>query len=995
MTQIQAEMMVTYRADSSKAGWVIEVSGDNARVFIDNSIRLVPLSELQPTLGMKDMSPREFRVALTRRRLEHPVTDQFLSYKASKTRLLYHQFLPVKKMLESPDQRLLIADEVGTGKTIEAGLIWAELESRAAYGLENVWIVCPKSLVGKWQDEMLQRFDFRLEALSPEGLRQALAMLRRDGVLPPRFSKSVVNLELIRMENNVANLIESSIAWDLAIFDEAHHLRNTDTLSFGLAQFICERAKAAIFLTATPLQTHLLDIVHLMEALGVDVAADPRLLEEQLRWDMNMNDWIRLARRQPPGWRAASDSLLDTLGGAGGRARPGWDEFQQLLAQSDLEDRRQRTIVVDAARDLQALSPYMTRTLRSDVDEERPTREAITRVVDFRPEEAAFYREVYEVCVRRAMELDIPVGFVTQMPERRTSSCVPAVASEILRYAVEDEDQEQEARFTADEVRILEPFARAALEVEDTKLEALYDILNHTFGELGADRIMIFSTFRGTLRYLADQLSRRGYSLELMYGPTPARDEDCHPGEKSRERIASEFREGKFQILLASEVAGEGLDFEHCHVVVNYDLPWNPMRVEQRIGRCDRLGQMSEKVFVGNLACDGTIEQRILSRLYQRLHIFERALGELEVILGEAMASFERDLFRRGLTQQQQDDELERIAQVIENNELNRESVASSSVISTQGRLLIDLEQADIKEAEYKFISPDELAEFVFTVLENRLPGTMRPVGSAVGVYNAFGSEDLGNSLADLLRAYPATHSARHEIVRFRNIVTKEKTARIDFTGQDEQAEFVHTRHPLVLLVRHLDRAVSSETPSSIGTVPSDVIQEPILLVWAVGSIEGYTNRAELLCAAVDCSAETVNPIEVREAQSILGAMSKTDHQGQSSGLDIERLAAKAEQVLLSEFESVSDVFSSRDSILTNKAKQAVISHNERLLSRNQRQLSRDDLNPRLRTMFEGWNRRLEGETQSKLDEIERKGSVRSSLEIIGVALVYPENTLN
>ena len=112
---------------------------------------------------------------------------------------------------------------------------------------------------------------------------------------------------------------------------------------------------------------------------------------------------------------------------------------------------------------------------------------------------------------------------------------------------------------------------------------------------------MIFSTFRGTLHYLEEKLREKGYSLELMYGPTPARDEDCRRGEKSRERIGAEFRRGEFQILLASEVAGEGLDFEHCHVVINYDLPWNPMRVEQRIGRCDRLGQRSDKVHVGSL----------------------------------------------------------------------------------------------------------------------------------------------------------------------------------------------------------------------------------------------------------------------------------------------------------------------------------------------------------------------------------------------------------
>ena len=558
MSAIRSNMKVRYTADPSTVGWVIGISGGSARVFIDGSLKLAPLAELEPVPGLTAMSPSDFRSALTRRRLEHPATDQFLSYRASRTRLLYHQFLPVKKMMESPDQRLLIADEVGMGKTIEAGLIWAELESRAAHGLENVWIVCPKSLVGKWRDEMLQRFDFRLETLSSEGLRQVLVSLERDGVLPPRFARSIVNLELIRLEDHAVRLERSPITWDLAIFDEAHHLRNTDTLSHAISQIICERSKAAVFLTATPLQTRLNDIVHLMDALGVDVAADPDLLEEQLHWDMRLNDWIHLVRHQPPGWQQEADSCTHELSLAGGRDRPGWQEFRRLAAASDLGDRGQRAVVVDAARDLQALDPYMTRTRRADVDEDRPTREAITRIVQFSPEEEAFYREVYDICLRRALEQGSPPGFITQMPERRTASCVPAVAAEIIEYAAEDEDDEQRARFTPDEVEALTPLARAALETRDQKLEALCEILTHAFDELKADRVMIFSTFRGTLHYLRTKLREKGYSLELVYGLTPARDEDCRRGEKSRERIAAEFRQGRFQILLASEVAGKG-----------------------------------------------------------------------------------------------------------------------------------------------------------------------------------------------------------------------------------------------------------------------------------------------------------------------------------------------------------------------------------------------------------------------------------------------------
>lgn len=985
MSSIRPDTKVRYKADPSVAGWVIGVTGENARVFIDGATKLVPVAELELAPSLTEVSPDEFRTALTQRRLEHPLTDQLLSYRASRTDLYYHQFLPVKKMLESPDQRLLIADEVGTGKTIEAGLIWAELESRAVHGLENVWVVCPKSLVGKWQEEMLQRFDFRLEVLSPEGLRQALVSLERDGVLPPRFAKVVVNIELIRAEEHQARLGQAAISWDLVIFDEAHHLRNTDTFSYALAALMCERAKAALFLTATPLQTSLEDIVHLMEALGVDVAQDPRLLEEQMRWDMELNDWIRLVRRQPPGWTQDAWSVIERLV-PGGTGRAGWVEFLRLLAESNLEDRSQRTVAVGAARDMQVLSPYMTRTLRSDVDEDRSTREAITRIVEFSPEEKAFYDKVYEVCLERAMDMGAPPGFVTQMPERRTASCAPAVASEILRYASEDEDEEHKASFTPSEVNTLEPFARAALGAGDGKLEALLEVLEHTFSVLDADRVMIFSTFRGTLHYLARALEERRFSYELMYGPTPARDEDCRRGEKSRERIAAEFRRGDFQVLLASEVAGEGLDFEHCHVLINYDLPWNPMRVEQRIGRCDRLGQRSDKVYVGNLASVGTIEQRILTRLYERLHIFERALGDMEVVLGEAVASFERDVFRRNLTPQQQDDRLERLSQLIENQSQQRESVTQSEVISLQGRQLMESDQDDIKEAETRFLSPEEVGEFVHAALGRHLARSMKQIGE--DTYEIGVADQFRDALQALLRDYPPTHFARTEITRFRRLLEERERVRISFSGSEDDAEFAHARHPLVLLARRLARNESADTPYCLGVVPSYRVDKTTMLVWAVGTIEAYISRAELLCAAVDCDTGIVSPIPVQQAQELLRAI-EPYRQGQS--YDLEGLMAQAEQALTGQFDAVADSFKLRNAQLANKATQAVNSLAERRLNWLSRQLTRDDLNANIRNLYRGWSRRVESEVRTKVEDIERRAQVRSAVEIIGVAVVYPE----
>ena len=654
-----------------------------------------------------------------------------------------------------------------------------------------------------------------------------------------------------------------------------------------------------------------------------------------------------------------------------------------------MEDMRQRMVVVDSARDLQALSPYMTRTLRSEVDEHRPTREAATRIVTFRTEEKVFYDDVYRICLERALDQGVPPGFATQMPERRTASCVPAVASEILRYATEDEDGEHKARFTATEISVLEPLARAALRFPDRKLEALITMLAQAFGELGADRVMIFSTFRGTLRYLAEKLGERGYSLELMYGPTPAIDEDCRRGEKSRDRIAAEFRRGKFQILLASEVAGEGLDFEHCHVVINYDLPWNPMRVEQRIGRCDRIGQTSDKVHVRSLASEGTIESRILSRLYDRLGIFERALGELELVLGETIASFERDLFRRGLTPRQQEERLERSAQAIENNEQHRELITRAGVISEQGRHLIESDQQEIREAESRFLSPVELAEFVLSVLANHLPNSI--IATTVdGQFDVNSSQGLRDALHGLLTSYPATHHARIEIVRFRNRMDQQRRLRVSFAAESEGVEFVHTRHPLMLLARHLERRQLSETPWCLGEVPPDMLDRPTTLVWAIGSLNGYATRAELLCAAVDSSTGEVSPITIERAQKLLLAMSEPRDGVSADSFDMEALKTRAEQFLMSEFNGVATTFAERDRLLTERAESAVRSHSKRQLNRNERQLAKDDLNVNLRNMYLGWSRRIEGETEFRLAEIRRKSGIRSSLEIIGMAALSP-----
>ena len=429
--------------------------------------------------------------------------------------------------------------------------------------------------------------------------------------------------------------------------------------------------------------------------------------------------------------------------------------------------------------------------------------------------------------------------------------------------------------------------------------------------------------------------------------------------------------------------------FEHCCVVVNYDLPWNPMRVEQRIGRCDRLGQASDKIHIRSLASEGTIESRILGRLYERLGIFERALGELEVVLGEAMANFERDLFKGGLTEQQQIERLEQTAQAIENTERHRESVTQSSVISTQGRHLIDSDQQEISDAETGFLSPDDLADFVYAALERHLPNTLRRTATA-GQFRLVNGADLEDALKRLQRSYPAASNARTQIVRFRDRARRRATANVSFTGEHSEAEFVHARHPLLLLARHLGGPSTSETPWCVGVVPSEMTPSPVALVWAVGTHQGYASRSELFCGRVDLETSEVASVPVERAQQMARAMSTPPDWSERPEADIELIKASAEQTLLVQFKSRSEFLASRDRLLADRAKRAVRSHAQRQKRRNDDHLAKPGLDARLRTLYSGWNRRIEQETETKLEEIERRSGVRSSLEVIGMALSIP-----
>jgi len=237
----------------------------------------------------------------------------------------------------------------------------------------------------------------------------------------------------------------------------------------------------------------------------------------------------------------------------------------------------------------------------------------------------------------------------------------------------------------------------------DSKFKVLQQCLNELQETQPGEPIVIFSYFKKTLEYLARRLAALGYSNTVISG-------SFAPIE--RDKRISQFREGKYQILLSSEVGSEGLDFQFCHILFNYDLPWNPMVVEQRIGRLDRFGQKAERILIFNLSAPGTIEDEILNRLYRRIKLFESYIGDLEAILGNEITSLTKDLFDPALSEEQRNQRIEEAGLLLEKRKQQFEEWERSSP-QFIGHDEYYRQEVDRAQVLGRFIRPEDLARFV------------------------------------------------------------------------------------------------------------------------------------------------------------------------------------------------------------------------------------------------------------------------------------------
>jgi len=335
-------------------------------------------------------------------------------------------------------------------------------------------------------------------------------------------------------------------------------------------------------------------------------------------------------------------------------------ENEEKWRNHTLESSRRK--LADLVRDLRPLNDLLVRTRRRDLDWHLAKRNAATIDVDLTVEECRLY-DAARRWARTLIQMRNPEGQVFDwaliVPERMASSCLPAFAQHVLRQLRSEarenldlsETDSEDVDLADVEIRMLRRLgnlselidAAAALGDVDSKYDAFRIWLLNSLSDDKDGGVLLFSHFHATLNYLKSRLTDDGVRCEIITGRTPMDD---------RDRIRENFANGEFDILLSSEVGSEGLDQQHCHRLVNYDLPWNPMRIEQRIGRLDRFGQTADEIVILNLAVEGTIDAAILHRLYHRIRIFEDALGMLDPLLGEAMRMVARAELDRPIGQQ-------------------------------------------------------------------------------------------------------------------------------------------------------------------------------------------------------------------------------------------------------------------------------------------------------------------------------------------------------
>lgn len=764
---------------------------------------------------------RDLKRLVTYEKLKGALHEVIYSMEAAQIDFYPYQFKPVLKFINSPTERLIIADEVGLGKTIEAALIWLELQARRQ--AQRLLVICPKILADKWRDELRSKFLFDARVVNFSELEEELSELRRTGpshsfvliatytgLRPPK-----AELRLLREPPDVepqgslkTKLLRELHHWslgydpfDLVIFDEAHYMRNPATTTFSLGSNLAANAGAVLCVSATPVNNSNTDLHSLLRLTDESFFETQGMFEELLEANRPSVQAGNALSRMPLDKAMLETAVKGMSSSPFINQSPLFKQFLEKLSELDPANKSQVAKCQDLAEKLNLLGGYVNRTRRVQVKEHRPLRDPSVLLVEYSPEEMQLYRTILQI-VREKCRQDSRPFHVFQVIglQLRAASCLPVLAQEIRdgRFGTPEDlfgeamgeeiyddifDDNPGEELTA---AGLDKLLAYDFEEHDSKYRELKRMLTDIVPD---EKVIIFAYYRPTLAYLRRRIMNEGINVAVIHGgiPNDARWEEIERFKDPRGP----------RVLLSSEVGSEGIDLQFCRVMANYDLPWNPMRVEQRIGRIDRVGQQAKHLSIINFKVRDTIEERLYDRLHSKLERFANSLGDLEAVIGNEVQRLTVELLSKELTPEQESRLMEQSEQVIEQRLLQVQALEES------GDALIalsDYVQRKIEEdrAKGRYMQPDELEDYLTDFFEREYQGCQINFNTPFqGCLNIKLINDAQYSLANFIRE-DRSLSARPLRQREFNITFKRDIIQNMPLSQKKSVHFINHLSPLI-----------------------------------------------------------------------------------------------------------------------------------------------------------------------------------------------------
>ena len=604
--------------------------------------------------------------------------NELVSLAHARVDLKPHQVSVVHRVISSYPHRFMLCDEVGLGKTIEAAMIIKELRARGQ--ARRVLILVPPGLMRQWQFELKSKFNEPFAIYT----QNTVKYLRDRGVTNPwTDSDSIITSHTWAAYSDDRRREINSVDWDMIVVDEAHHARIhksgtsfTKTNLFRLVEdLVADKAfsrRAVLLVTATPLQLELYELYALVDMLNPVLFSSQQDFEKHIRDRAGLNQVVERLRndgipRDEGTRRQMTVDLVRYLD------VPERDAARMVATETPdelerrLRARHRLSEVMIRNRKADTIGFQFRKAFRWEVDLspiERQVQKLMQKVVDegWRLQERTNqYAIGFLMVILQKLLASSARALLTSLRKRRSRVGGPNLARDPNELLDELEQDAEASTIIADvapeverEIRQIDEVTALLEKIEvDSKALVLLDQLDILFGEDPDGKVLIFTEFRETQDMLEELLSRR-WSVHKFHGQLAPEQKDS---------AVSRFRQGRGpQILISTEAGGEGRNFQFCHHLVNYDLPWNPMRVEQRIGRLDRIGQ-EHPITIFNFHVRGTIEGRILEVLERRIRIFEQAVGSLDPILGEAETDIRKAL---RLAAQARDAEIDKIGERLE-----------------------------------------------------------------------------------------------------------------------------------------------------------------------------------------------------------------------------------------------------------------------------------------------------------------------------------------